>query len=101
MKDSTTFDRAAHCRRIAGSGGRATVQRHGRQHMSEIGRRGFQSTTERYFRNEFDHKQWLASAGAHMYWRSTSLPMRYDRNGHPCWPEEMPAHPAHKEYTEF
>lgn len=38
----STFDRGAHCRRIASSGGRATVEIHGIAHMQEIGKRGFQ-----------------------------------------------------------
>ncbi len=31
------------------AGGRATVKKHGRQWMAEIGRRGFATFTERYF----------------------------------------------------
>ena len=30
-------------------GGRATVAKHGREHMAEIGRRGFESFTAKYF----------------------------------------------------
>lgn len=37
----STFDRAAHCRRIAAVGGRRTVERHGTAHMAAIGKRGF------------------------------------------------------------
>lgn len=99
--NSATFDRKAHCRRIASQGGSTTVARHGRGHMQEIGRKGFAATTQRYFRNTRDHVQWLVAAGAHAYWKSTGLSMKYDRNGNPIWPEQMPPHPAHKDYTEF
>lgn len=34
------------------AGGKATVERHGREHMAEIGRRGFQSFTDRYFQGD-------------------------------------------------
>ncbi len=46
--------------RTGSAGGRATVQRHGIEHMREIGRKGFQSFTDRYFAG--DRKQagdWL------------------------------------------
>lgn len=100
-QNCNTFDRAAHCRRIASAGGRATVARHGHDHMRRIGRRGWEQTTRRHFRSEHDHAIWLALMGAHVYWKHTSLPMRYDHNGHPIYPEHKPAHPAHKNYTEF
>src|SRR5579871_3699291 len=38
---SPVFDRTAHCRRIASSGGRRTLELHGVSHFQEIGRRGF------------------------------------------------------------
>ena len=34
------------------AGGKATVERHGREHMAEIGRRGFESFTQRYFQGD-------------------------------------------------
>ncbi len=42
----STFDRAAHCRRIASLGGQATVRIHGTSHMQTIGRIGFQRAIE-------------------------------------------------------
>lgn len=89
------FDRAEHCRRIGAAGGRATVERHGRGHMATIGRRGFESTTRRYFHNSRDlHIWWLTRLAAWAYWRSTGLPMKRDRSGRALWPEEKPVHPA-------
>lgn len=52
-------DRLSQVRAIAGSkGGRSTVKRHGRQHMSRIGKRGAQSMHTTYrlepvFLNDF------------------------------------------------
>lgn len=37
----TSDERAAHCRAIAASGGRATLEKHGVEHMVAIGKRGF------------------------------------------------------------
>lgn len=42
----TPEERAALCRRIASSGGKKTVERHGRDHMSKIGKRGFIAALE-------------------------------------------------------
>jgi general stress protein YciG len=96
------FDRAEHCRKIAQKGGEAVAQKYGPEHMSKIGRKGWESTTKRHFGGEeWRHAIWLANMGAYVYWRGTSLPMRYDRNGHPIYPETKPAHPSHKDYTEF
>jgi guanyl-specific ribonuclease Sa len=39
----TPEQRAAHCRSIASRGGKTTVERHGREHMSRIGKLGFQA----------------------------------------------------------
>ncbi len=96
----TTKDKEFY-RRIGSLGGRATVQRHGSEHMRQIGQRGFQSTTDKYFRNERHHKQWLAEMGAYTYWQQTNLPMRYGRNGEPIFPPIRPTHPAHPDHTEF
>lgn len=83
-------------RRIGSKGGRTTAARHGRGHMQAIGRRGFETTTARYFHgSRAAHSSWLARAGLHQYWRQTGLPMKYDRQGNPVWPEQMPDHPAH------
>lgn len=46
MKSS--FDRATHCRKIASSGGKATVAKYGSTHMSKIGKRGATVLWERY-----------------------------------------------------
>lgn len=39
-------------------GGLTTVQRHGRQHMSKIGKRGYQVTASRYDRKPVNQSQW-------------------------------------------
>lgn len=91
-----TFDRAAHCRKIASQGGRALVAKHGRSHMSAIGKRGYMVTTCRYFLGkEKLHKKWLITAGLAAYWAATGLPMKRTRSGAAVWPEEIPTHPAH------
>lgn len=95
------FDRAAHCRRIASKGGRATAQKYGREYMQQIGRKGFETTTKRYFQGEHHHIAWLTQTGLHNYWKSTQLPMKYTLDGLPVWPDEQPTHPAHKGYTHF
>ena len=95
------FDRAAHCRRIATLGGRATVARYGHEHMRKIGRLGFEATTRRHFRNEIHHKLWLVEMGYHVYWRNTGLPMKYTASGYSIWPEQKPVHPAHEGYVPF
>jgi general stress protein YciG len=89
------FDRAAHCKQIAAQGGKTTVQRHGREHMSAIGRKGWLVSTARYFLgSERLHKQYLARLGAHVYWTQSGLSMKYDISGNPVWPEQPPTHPA-------
>lgn len=90
-----TFDRAAHCRRIASKGGQTTAQRHGRAHMQRIGRRGWQVTTGRYFAGlPHLHIAWLITAGASAYFSSTGLQMKYGIDGRPIWPDAAPTHPA-------
>src|SRR5215217_1358166 len=58
------FDRAAHCQRIAGYGGVATVTTHGTHHMRVIGQTGARVTIERhgytYWRGLMDAKGWQA-----------------------------------------
>lgn len=78
--------------RLLGSrGGRSTVQRHGREHMVAIGRRGFDTTTQRHFGgDENRHKEWLGEMGVHQYWLQSSLPA----TGKHAW-HKRPIHPAH------
>lgn len=91
----STFDRAAHCRAIASKGGRTTYERHGRRHMQRIGRRGWETTTARYFAADpLLHITWLTTAGAYAYFSHTGLTMKYTREGRAVWPEELPPHPA-------
>jgi general stress protein YciG len=98
--DDNTFDRAAHCRRIASKGGRATVQKHGRDHMAKIGRKGFRATTQKWFGgDEEKHKQWLATVGFWVYWLHSGLPMRYGPDGKPF--ARKPAHPSRNEVIPF
>ena len=58
------FDRAAHCRRIAGYGGVATVATHGTHHMRVIGQTGARVTIERhgyeFWRGLMAAKGWTA-----------------------------------------
>ncbi len=42
------FDRANHCRQIAGLGGAKTAQTYGARYMSEIGKIGFDTYANRY-----------------------------------------------------
>ena len=89
------FDRAAHCRKIASAGGRQTVARHGRAHMSQIGRRGWNVVTARYFLgSDLLHRRWLATAAAFNYWQMTGLTMKTGPDGAPIWPDRLPVHPA-------
>lgn len=92
---TNSFDRAAHCRQIASKGGKATVARYGRTHMSTIGKRGYMVTTCRYFLGSDKlHNRWLVAAGAAVYWQSSGLPMKRTQSGEPIWPENVPTHPA-------
>jgi general stress protein YciG len=44
MEDNTHRDkRREHLRTIASKGGKSTVARHGREHMSRIGKKGFRA----------------------------------------------------------
>lgn len=77
------FDRAAHCRRIASRGGRATVAKHGSSHM------------RKYFRSASDYKLWLGSMGAAVYAQNSGLP---DTGK---YPHERPPAPWDDGFTEF
>lgn len=44
----SNFDRAAHCRKIAALGGKATVSKHGSKHMSTLGKKGAEKTHTLY-----------------------------------------------------
>jgi general stress protein YciG len=76
-------------------GGRQTVNKHGREHMSQIGRKGFEATTERHFNGDPNkHKSWLAELCRWNYFAATGLPMKHDRDGRAIWPSRKPRHPA-------
>ena len=82
-----TEKQLAHLRRIASLGGKAVVEKHGTQHMAEIGRRGFEATVEKYFDGDPQAaKKWLTDVGK---W-ATDIP------GLRIWPHPGP-HPAHRE----
>lgn len=100
MTTKKAFNRAEHCRRIASKGGRAVVAKHGREHMSRIGRKGFEATAK-YFGSESRYKNWLAIKASHNYWKSTGLPPKYDFNGIPVFPMEPPLAPWDERYTPF
>lgn len=44
----STFDRAAHCRKIAALGGKTTVSKHGKAHMRALGKKGAARTHALY-----------------------------------------------------
>ena len=92
--DNKPFDRAAHCRRIAAKGGRATVARHGSEHMSNIGLRGFRATA-RHFRSVSEYKTWLAVMGGRVYALSVGLPTSEAKFG------PVPPAPWDADFTEF
>lgn len=76
-------------------GGRRTVERYGSEHMAQIGRKGFEATTQRHFNGcEVAHKQFLAGLCRWNYWLQSGLPMRYDRDGRAIWLK--PDHPSQK-----
>lgn len=80
---------------MGSKGGKATVERHGRSHMQEIARRGFQAVTEKYFSgSEGLHKSYLVEMGLYQYWLQSGLPMKFDKSGRPVWPDKKPIHPA-------
>ena len=82
---------------IGRRGGKATVERHGAEHMAELGKKGFAATTTRHFGGSREaHLAWLEQAGLHAYWAGSGITMKRDRDGFGVWPEEMPVHPAHK-----
>lgn len=83
-------------RELGTKGGRANVAKHGRSHMSNIGRKGFESTTKRYFQgSEHLHKQWLADEGRYQYF--TVIGAAYGRK----FDRERPLHPAKPGHTWF
>lgn len=48
----------------AAKGGRETLKRHGRRHMAEIGRKGYQTTLARYFMGDaLAYRRWLIARG--------------------------------------
>jgi hypothetical protein len=63
--------------------------------MAQIGRKGFQATTERHFGGCVEyHKRWLSQKGLWEYWLQTGIPMRYDRDGRAIY-RDIP-HPSQK-----
>ena len=74
-------------------GGKATAAKYGSKHYQEIGRKGQQVTTEKYFDgNARLHHEWLAAAGA---------AAQDDLSGYQTagfwYVSEATDHPAHKE----
>ncbi len=94
MSEKKPFDRAEHCRRIAVAGGRATYRKHGSSHYSAIGSKGWQAFAAR-FRSPAEARHYLASMGAHVYWKATGYP---DTGKFPAAP---PVAPWEEGYTEF
>lgn len=81
-------------------GGRATVERHGGEHMRHIGKKGHISTTEKHFEgNEEAHGAYLAQLGRWVYWKHTGLRMKLGPDGKPIW--RKPRHPAHDKELPF
>ncbi|MCB8946160.1 MAG: hypothetical protein H6658_20640 [Ardenticatenaceae bacterium] len=77
-------------------GGKTTAQRHGREHLSRIGRKGFKARAEKWFGSEAAYKEHLAKRCAYNYWKQSGRPMKYDVDGNPIWPDRYPLHPSVK-----
>lgn len=76
-------------------GGRTTVKRHGRDHMSRIGRKGYEAVIDKHFDgDESAYYQYLYQLCGWNYWLQSGRPMKYDVNGRAIW--QPPTHPAHK-----
>ena len=74
---------------IGRRGGRATAQRHGPDHMRQIGKAGYQTTLERYFagdKERMDH--WLSRAGL------AAIDEKYEPALRKWWPCPFPAWPG-------
>lgn len=94
MSKQQPFNRAEHCRRIAASGGRATVARHGSSHMAAIGVRGFRATSK-HFRSTAEYKMYLARIGGWSYASAIQAPGWQLKFG------EKPLAPWDEGFTEF
>ena len=82
-------------REMGSKGGRATVRKHGKQHMSQIGKAGKNRVVELYFDgDEAAFINWFTELGLYNYWSSTNIQMKRDFAGNPIWPESKPVHPA-------
>lgn len=102
MKFKSPDEKREYFRQLGSKGGRATVQKYGREFMAIIGAVGYESTTKKHFQgDEASHNEWLIKSGAHAYWKSTGIPMKRDFDGNPVWPEEMPEHPAAGNWVPF
>jgi len=74
---------------MGSKGGKALVEKYGRAHMSDIGKVGFQATTDRYFGGDRRaHLDWLVRTGRFVCDRDLSYhkPELYGTPGpHPAW----------------
>lgn len=72
--------------RYGQKGGMTTYARYGREHMAEIGRKGFEKTTLLHFHGRREwHINWLVQKGIFTYWLQTGIPMRYGVDGKPIY----------------
>lgn len=82
----TAAERAAHCRKIASSGGRSTYEKYGATHMAKIGRFGQSAWIARYFAGDrAAAHRYLGDMGARVYANMTQLPKKYTVDGFPVW----------------
>jgi len=59
---------AATRKRISSAGGKAVVAKHGREHMSELGKRGLQAFADKHFQGDKQAAlEWLGQCGAYAY----------------------------------
>lgn len=77
------------------AGGLAVVEKYGREYMAEIGRRGYQTTVDRYFNGDRQAaNEWLTKRAHYVCdegYRSLGLGKFVDPGVHPCqnsieWP---------------
>ena len=90
------FDRAAHCRRIASKGGLAVVKKYGKTYMQNLGKKGFQSTCQKYF--DGDRQKMIDDLVARGVFAVDYAARDYEW----YWQAENPGpHPAHIEQYEL
>jgi len=75
-----------HLRAIASTGGRTTVERHGAEHMSTIGRRGFEAIAARY--GEINAIRWLGKKGTRTFTKRPKSQWTSDKRAITAWDKD-------------